>query len=138
MTVGLCLLFLFGAPRPSDCTCEAAKLANRWCHACETGFVAGIPIRSEFLYEVLDPHGHNIDTERIKCESCKLAIKRDGYCGRCGMGFVRGQAYLSRLTYHLAKGIPTASDKIDCIVCRKNAKAGAEIHAKRPVGALIE
>ncbi len=123
VSTGFCILFLLGAPRPHDCTCEAAKLSSRWCHACEIGYVAGIPIKSEFLYEVLDPHGHNIDPERIQCPSCKLAMKQDGYCRRCAMGFVRGQAYMSRLTYHLAKGTPIVPDKIGCATCRKNAEA---------------
>ena len=136
MTTGFCILFLLGAPPPADCTCKAAKLSNHWCHACAVGYVAGITIKSALLYEVLDPHGHDIDLERIRCASCKLAVKEDGYCRRCGMGFVRGQAYMSRLTYHLAKGRPIASDKIECAACAvdlpgNSAHRGHHISAPR-------
>ncbi|MCH8889788.1 MAG: AmmeMemoRadiSam system protein B, partial [Myxococcales bacterium] len=68
--------------------------------------------------EALDAHGHRIDPQRIECSSCQKALKTDGFCDRCRMGFVKKQAYLSRLTYHLALGKEIAAADIACETCK--------------------
>ncbi len=107
---------------PKDCTCSQVKHDGGWCTACEVGYVAGVEIKSAMLFEALDAHGHDIIPERIKCETCQKAMASDGYCERSRMGFVDGQAYLSRLTYHVAKGRATKPSTLACGTCRKNAK----------------
>ena len=109
-------------PAPKDCTCARVKHDGGWCAACEVGYVAGVRIRSALLFEVADAHGHDIIPDRIKCETCKKAMASDGYCERCRMGFVDKQAYMSRLTYHVAKGRATKPANLACGTCRVNAK----------------
>lgn len=107
---------------PPGCTCAANKLKPGWCEVCKVGYLASIKIESKMLFETLDAHGHDIDPTRFQCETCKKAIKEGGYCDGCRMGFIRGQAYLSRLTYQLARGVPRDVVTIECATCRKNAE----------------
>ncbi len=117
--------FLFVANTPSGqqtiCTCEIARMKGGWCQRCGVGHIASVRIESADLFEWLDAHGHQIDPDRIECEICQKAIATDGFCERCKMGFVGKEAYLSRLTYHIAKGQPRSVGKIQCSQCRKNA-----------------
>jgi len=108
-------------PKNPPCTCAQAKLRHHWCSACRVGYVAGVRIESELLFEEIDAHGHEIDPQRIECPSCQAALAADGYCERCRMGFVKKQAYMSRLTYFVAKGETKDADKIVCKTCRGNA-----------------
>ena len=101
----------------ADCTCKAARLNGGWCSECNVGYVAAVGIESADLFEALDAHGHEIDPQRIECSSCQKALRSDGFCERCRMGFVKKQAYLSRLTYHLALGKQTAAENITCKTC---------------------
>ena len=109
------------APGPG-CTCPTAQLKGGWCHDCNVGYLAAVKIKSELLFEVLDAHGHDIDPTAIGCSQCKKARESDGFCEKCRMGWVDKKAYMSRLTYHLAKGDPQDLSKIACPVCRKNAR----------------
>jgi len=84
---------------PAVCTCDQAVSVNGWCVACETGYVAGFAVPTPVLYELLDPHGHEVDHSRITCGTCPRARAVDGYCHECGIGFVGGSAYVSRLAY---------------------------------------
>jgi len=119
-----CVVFSIAAVRaPADCTCAKVSHDGGWCAACKVGYVAGVKIKSAMLFEAVDAHGHDIIPERIKCETCKKAMASDGYCERCRMGFVDKQAYLSRLTYHVAKGRTTKTSDLACGTCRKNAKS---------------
>jgi len=86
------------------CRCEEARQENGWCEACGTGYLASIPIPSRFVYEALDAHGHDIELTSIECVTCLDAIRTDGFCDVCGRGYIEGQAYLSRLAFHVAKG----------------------------------
>lgn len=112
-------------PPPGDgaCTCAQARLKHQWCAACKVGYVAGVRIESALLYEEIDAHGHDIDPAKIECPSCQKALAQDGYCEKCRMGFVRRQAYLSRLTYFVAKGETRDPATISCKTCRKNAES---------------
>jgi len=107
----------------ADCSCELVKKENGWCKECKVGYVASIKVPSEALFEALDAHGHDIDPKRLRCDSCKKALETDGFCDRCRMGFVKKQAYLSRLTYYVARGEVRDTSKITCTTCRKNAES---------------
>lgn len=122
----------------AGCTCEAARLDSGWCEVHEVGYVASIPIRSRVLYETLDAHGHTLDPAAFTCERCKEAIRTDGFCEKDRIGFVRTQAYFSRLTYELARGEKRPPGMIDCPVCRKNAGSHGwcEAHGVGMIGAV--
>ena len=51
------------------CTCALAKIDNGWCNKCEVGYVAGVTINSQMLFEALDAHGHEIGPDGIQCPS---------------------------------------------------------------------
>ncbi len=107
---------------PSVSSCEEAKRVNGWCEPAHVGYVASVLIRSRFLYEVLDTHGHDIDPARVTCETCRKALETDGYCKVHRMGFVHGEAFLSPLTYHLARARSIDPRTITCKDCRKHTQ----------------
>jgi len=107
-----------GSPDP----CEAAKRINGWCEAANAGYVASVEVRSRFLYEVLDTHGHDIDPAAVKCETCRKAMQSDGYCPIHKMGYVHGEAFLSPLTYYLARARKIEPSTVSCPVCRKHTR----------------
>ncbi len=121
------LLTVLSCPEPSfddaECRCAEAKMKHQWCAACKVGYVAGVRIESKLLHEEIDAHGHDIDPKLMKCSSCQKALETDGFCERCTMGFVKKQAYMSRLTYFIAKGETKDVEKIACPQCRKNAQS---------------
>ena len=102
----------------TNCTCEVSKSRGGWCNACDLGYVAGVAIKSEMLFEALDAHGHHIDPESMKCEGCRKALANDGFCENCQWGFVGKQLYHSKLTYYLAKGRPKSKSAISCATCQ--------------------
>jgi hypothetical protein len=106
-----------GGPPPA---CEQARRTNHWCRAGNVGYVAGLEIRSRFLYEVLDAHGHDIDPKAVRCEACKAALKSHGYCHAHRMGYVGGHAYMTPLTYYLARGRRVDPASITCPICRQH------------------
>jgi len=112
------------ASRPSQpqCRCADAKLNSQWCEVCKVGFVGGVRIPSAMLFETLDAHGHDVNRDAIGCPNCRAMIKVDGFCDACGIGFNGGQAYVSRLTYHLARGEPLDVAGLSCPTCRVNAE----------------
>lgn len=112
------------APEPavkaSACTCATIKQTDGWCERCKTGYLAGVKIESASFFEALDAHGHDIDPTLLRCEQCKKHFAAHGYCDQCKAGFVRKQAYFSKLTYYLARGEVKDARSIHCPVCRKN------------------
>ncbi len=112
-----------GLPAAVDaCTCAAARLVNGWCDVHDQGFVAGLTVRSRWLYEAADAHGHQVDLSTFNCPSCQRAIAASGYCETHRIGFVHDLAYFSRLTYELAKGEARSPESIGCATCRKNSE----------------
>jgi len=109
-----------GAHVRSTTSCEEAKRINGWCTTGNVGYVASVPIHSRFLYEVLDAHGHEIIKSEVTCPVCRKALEDDGYCPAHKMGYVRGEAYMSPLTYRLARAERIDPAKITCPVCRKH------------------
>lgn len=88
----------------STCTCVAARAENGWCGACGAGYVAGVRMTSTALYEVIDAHGHDVDSEHIPCPSCRTAFDGNGWCPVHATGFAGGRGYVSRLAWLLARG----------------------------------
>ena len=104
------------------CTCADARLVNGWCETHEKGYLASIEIPSKRLFEALDAHGHEVDPDSFKCETCRHALETDGFCEDHRIGFLNGQAYFSRLTHVLSSGSITPIGEIDCPLCRANAE----------------
>lgn len=100
------------------CACESARQTNGWCEACQHGYVAGLEIRSKPLFDGLDAHGHDLDPAVMACETCKALMRTGGYCEACRFGWVGGQAYMSRLTFHLALGRTCDPSGLACETCR--------------------
>lgn len=85
------------------------------------GYVASVRIPSAAMFDVLDAHGHTVDLSRSSCPACPSALASDGFCTRCGIGYVAGRAYVSRFTYLLARAEPVAAADLTCPACRENA-----------------
>lgn len=105
-----------------QCTCAVNREVGGWCDVCHVGYVAAVRIDSKPFFEALDAHGHSIRPASIRCAGCRKALKQDGFCHKCHVGFVDGEAYFSKLTYLLARGIVTPSASIDCPQCRMHLK----------------
>lgn len=103
-----------------SCVCVTARVNDAWCDACGAGYLAGLRIPSKRLFEVLDAHGHDYEKERLRCESCQKAIREEGYCTQCRIGFYKNMCYLSRLSYEVARGRRVDPAKVTCETCRKN------------------
>ena len=104
-----------------DCLLEAER--GGWCETCSAGSLAAMRIESRMLFEALDAHGHEVDPESFDCAGCSLAVTTGGYCEECNRGFVEGQAYLSPLSYHLARGDVIVPSELRCDLCRENAES---------------
>ena len=109
-----------GAPAPPSC--EAARRNNRWCAAGNVGYVAAVEIRSRFLFEALDAHGHDIDPAAVTCETCRKALRTHGFCAAHRMGYVGGHAFMSPITYYLARSRRIDPDALTCPVCRRHTR----------------
>ncbi len=109
-------------PKSAPCPCGTSRTLGAWCDKHEAGYIANVKIESVDLFEWLDAHGHHIDPDKIECPDCKIAIRDNGYCERCKMGYVKREAYLSRLTYHIAKARPRKAAELKCLTCGNNAR----------------
>jgi hypothetical protein len=114
--------FASGSVTAVAADCEEAKRTNAWCAAADAGYVASVEIRSRMLYEALDAHGHVIDPKGLTCEACRKARDTDGFCPAHRMGFVAGLAYLSPLTYQLARARVVDPAAITCPACREHTR----------------
>jgi hypothetical protein len=85
------------------------------------GYVGDVEVRSAWLFDTIDPHGHDVDVTMFPCPTCQRAIATDGMCAEHKVGFVEKRAYFSVLTHHLAKGTVRHASDIQCPRCRKNA-----------------
>lgn len=107
-----------GSDPQAPCTCATDKFYNGWCWHCNVGYIAGHQIKSATLFETLDPHGHDIDSEMLREHLCPDAVPNDGWCDAIAMGFVHNKAFFTRLTWGLAKGEPINPDDLICPICR--------------------
>ncbi len=106
----------------TECVCHEARINNTWCASCNRGFVAGLTIESEKLFEALDAHGHVIDSSGITCESCLKALPEDGFCAAHRWGYVDGKMYASDMTWSLARGTIDEPDQLKCSQCRADSE----------------
>jgi hypothetical protein len=105
----------------APCTCATAKLHNHWCRRCNVGYVAGHPVENATLFGAVDPHGHQVSVESLRCESCQLAVRTNGFCEVCRVGFVNRVAYFTRLTHGLAQGQAIDPASPTCAACQSHA-----------------
>lgn len=107
----------------APCICSLKQTHNVWCRHCNVGYLAMRRIDSAMLFDALDPHGHDIDQSTLQCTVCLAAVRTDGYCHDCRMGFVEGRAYFTPLTHGLAQGRPVAPEDIECPQCQRNIQS---------------
>ena len=113
------------APSPTACaSCVEARKTNAWCDACDVGYIAGLAVKSHLLHETMDAHGHRLQVELIPCDGCQRMARRGGYCEENRIGWHRGEAYFSRLTYELARSALVDAADLGCEACVANS-AGA-------------
>lgn len=115
----IAVVLMGGSAALAECKCGIAKVENGWCADCKVGYVAGVKIKSDALFESLQ--GHEVEEGKIKCSSCVTAHRSGGFCEACNTGFVNGKAYHSWVAYRLANGEFKRNDDIKCPSCRKAA-----------------
>lgn len=110
-------------PAPTNtCVCATARETNAWCSIHGIGYVGGVKLLSDIVYEAIDAHGHDVDLSKFPCPTCRAAISTDGFCDLHRRGFVHKKAYFSGLTYELGRAELRPASSIACSTCRKNAK----------------
>jgi hypothetical protein len=119
--------------QPDHCICDVANRTNAWCNQCRLGTVAGVRFASPVLYDILDPHGHEVDLTNVPCPVCHAAIVTDAWCESCGIGYCGGRAYVSQLTWLLARGEWVNPAEVTCGFCREHLEdeAGARCESCR-------
>ncbi len=127
--IGASVLAAFGSgcesSPPRGCAaCAVAQQGNGWCDACDVGYIAGLTVKSHVLHETMDAHGHQLQVDLIPCDGCQRMARVGGYCEANRIGWHRGEAYFSRLTYELARSAHLDAANIGCVACRENS-AGA-------------
>jgi len=102
--------------------CAQVRILDGWCKAGNVGYVASVEVRSHFLFDVLDVHGHHVDPSVMHCETCQKAFATHGFCPLHRMGYVGGKAFMSPLTYYLHRGKRIDPATLRCPACRRNAQ----------------
>ena len=110
-----------GSDPQSPCTCELAKVYGGWCRRCNVGYIANHRVESAMLFEMIDPHGHDLDIEMLRSKVGPEVVPNDLWCDAAAMGFVGGKAFFTRLTWGLAKGSPAMADRLTCPFCRAHS-----------------
>ena len=64
------------------CTCKEPHKAGGWCRVHEVGYVGDVTIHSAWLFDAVDPYGHDVDLTMVPvpCPACQRAIAEDGFC----------------------------------------------------------
>jgi sulfatase maturation enzyme AslB (radical SAM superfamily) len=125
------------APPPAD-RCAQVKIVDGWCKAGNVGYVASVEVRSRFLFDVLDVHGHQVDPSVMHCETCQKAFATHGFCPLHRMGYVGGKAFMSPLTYYIHRGKRLDPAAIRCPVCRRDAQGSGwcDEHRRGMIGPI--
>ena len=108
--------------------CLSAYETHGWCKACQLGYVALVPIRSQKFHEALDVHGHEVPRSSLQCQLCIQVSQQDEFCPRCHHGFVSGKLYFSKLSWSLAQGI-TLSGNETCLDCDPSSENPASLQS---------
>jgi hypothetical protein len=124
--LALAILLLAGSAPASGgaCTCPVIQELDGWCEVHAIGYIAGLEIHSQLLFEVLDAHGHEVDLDSFDCPGCRRAIETTGFCEEHRIGFVRGLAYFSKLTFLVARARSNGGAGAPCPACKTIAAAG--------------
>jgi|CXWL01.1.fsa_nt_gi ribosomal protein L32 len=124
VSIFLLTSFLLDVPPVNTvCICAKAKVHDGWCDPCKFGFVAGLKIPSKLLFTTID-HGHAVEADLLRCDSCKKMLHEDGFCEACRIGFYKGKMYFSPFTHFLALGVRISRADLTCETCRKNTEDG--------------
>ncbi len=115
--------FLDVPPVAIECICAKAKVHDGWCDPCKIGYVAGLRVPSKLLFTTID-HGHVVEMDMLRCDSCKKMFQVDGFCEACQIGFYKRKVYFSPFTHFLALGIRVNRDDLHCEICRRNMDEG--------------
>lgn len=118
----------------TTCVCEAARREGGWCGVCNVGHLASLKIPSAAVFDFLDAHGHQVDAKTLKCPTCRSAHRGHGYCEHCGIGWADGLAYMSRLTYGIARGRRVDPQRLECQPCRSRARSSGTEDSGEPYG----
>lgn len=110
--------------------CDKSKSTDGYC--CGTGYFAGLTIKSEKLHTALV--GQKVNAYKMKCASCKKALKTDGECKSCGVSFAGKKAYKSAAAAKLAKGKAVNVSAISCPGCKKAASGAGQCCGTNYVG----
>lgn len=119
----MCSIFLDIPPVARECICAKAQVRDGWCDVCDFGFVAGLKVPSKLLFTTID-HGHEVDPQFIRCDSCRGLVKTDGFCTSCQCGYFKSKLYLTPFTYVLAVGERIDPRAITCPKCREHVQIG--------------
>ncbi len=117
----LCTAAGVRANRP-ECACAANRISNGWCESCNVGYVASTRIKSAEFFHAIDAHGHETRADSLRCKTCRIEIKSDGFCKKCKTGYINQKAYFSRLTYLLARGRVKVPGSVACRQCRNHVE----------------
>jgi hypothetical protein len=117
--LSLLLAATFASAASAECTCVKAKADAGWCGDCKMGYVDGVRVKSQKLYEAVGPSPN--EGEKIDCDGCKKAMASGGVCEKCKVGYLGKNHYHSVVGYRLAKGEAKDTAKITCDGCKKNA-----------------
>jgi len=119
LAFGLSLLLAWGLARDTEPEhrCAGTEWEDGWCETCARGYLAGMPIPSQIVFDALDAHGHDYELDRIECPECRAAIPREGFCTTCKLGYWQEACYFSQLSYQVARA--ERRDAGDCEGCRE-------------------
>ena len=117
LTLG-CVLAVLAIAAPAQAGCpgcdKVAKQGEGFC--CGKGEIYGVQLTSEKLYKAVA--GKEVDASSFKCAGCKTAHKESGTCSHCKVAMANGKMYRSPVSHILAKGTPTAAEKVGaCSSC---------------------
>ncbi len=115
----------------TGCICSQATLQSGWCIEHERGYVFGIAIQSQMLFEAMDTHGHEVRGDSLTCGGCRKAFAGGSICPVCTWGFHEGKIYRSKLTWLSARGEPVAVKSLTCPTCSALAEASLAL-ARQP------
>ncbi len=118
MSMAVCLAACAAQARAAgDCGgCTTAKAEEGWCGQCKVGFAYGVTIKSEKLYQALQPKDAKI--ESCPCSDCKTAFAENGCCTACRMWFQGGKLFFSPVAARLAAGKPMSECQPKCQPCK--------------------
>jgi len=112
------MALLLAAPALAECTCKTNKTAGGWCTDCKLGYVSGVQVKSQKLYDALQ--GQAVNEAELKCPSCKTAFAKNDACSACKVSYADRKSFKSPFAATLASGKAVKADDIKCATCKGN------------------